>query len=48
MNQHIPDGESIVQDGKTYVSDDGVLIEIACSYPDMETALAELRNSVNE
>ena len=40
----IPDGESIIKNGKTYVSDDGNLIEIHSSYPDMETALQALKN----
>lgn len=35
----IPDGEIIMRDGKTFVSDDGELIEIAHSYPDVETAI---------
>ena len=28
---------------KTFVTDDGELIEIACSFPDMDTALKSLR-----
>ena len=43
MTDTIPDGESIEKDGKTYVSDDGELVEIACSYPDMETAIKALQ-----
>ena len=43
MTDTIPDGESLTEDGKTYVSDDGTLIEIACSYPDMETAIKALQ-----
>ena len=43
MANIVPDGESIEENGKTYVSDDGELVEIACSYPDMETAMKALQ-----
>ena len=43
MTNIIPDGESIEKNGKTYISDDGELIEIADSYPDIETALKALQ-----
>ena len=46
MTQPIEDGQIIQVDGIEYLYDDGELTEIACSYPDMETGLAELHKSV--
>ena len=43
MVKIIPDGEIINRDGKTFVSDDGELVEIAETYPNIETALKSLQ-----
>ena len=48
MTDIIPDGTYIERDGKTFVSDDGELVEIACSHPDMETAIEALHQSVRQ
>ena len=39
----IPDGATVTYKGRTFVMDDGELVEIACSFADMETALKSLR-----
>ena len=39
----IPDGAAAPDEGRTYVMDDGELVKIACSFPDMEAALESLR-----
>lgn len=44
MVNTIPDGSSIEINGKTFVSDDGELVEIADTFPDVETALKSLQN----
>lgn len=46
MDQTDLDGRIIKVDGTEYLVEDGTLTEIACSYPDMETGLAALRESV--
>ena len=44
----IPDGATIAYGGRTFVMDDGELVEIAGSYPDMETALKALHDGLSE
>ena len=39
----IPDGAAVTYEGRTFVMDDGELVEIACSFPGMETALKSLQ-----
>ena len=43
MTNIYPDGSVIEINGKMFVSDDGELVEIADSFPDVETALKSLQ-----
>ena len=44
----IQDGQFFkTEDGTKYLYVDGDIIEIACSYPDMKTALAELHKDMD-
>ena len=45
MNKTRKDGEFYTKNGITYFQHDGRAIEIASSYPDIETALAALRKA---
>ena len=44
----IPEGATITYEGKNFVMDDGRLVEIACSYPDMETAINALHENTSD
>ena len=46
MAPRISDGHIITKNGVRFIADEGDLVEIACSYPDMETAIAALQKSV--
>lgn len=48
QNHTVPDGTFLNSENKTFVVDDGELVEIACSYPDMETAIKGLHEGLDQ
>ena len=48
MSKPIEDGQLFEANGREYLYDDGEIIEIACSYPDVKTGLAALRRDIEQ
>ena len=44
----VPDGTFLTAGSKTFMMDEGELVEIVCSYPDMETAIKGLHEGLGE
>lgn len=48
MSKPIEDGQLFEANGREYLYDDGEILEIACSYPDVKTGLAALRRDIEQ